>query len=59
MALVITEMISDLHLIWKLFPRPVKATSPKYRDGLFSSVTKSNIELKRWNLGRTLVLWHN
>ena len=45
MALVITEEISDLHLVWKLLPRPVKATPPKYRDGLFSSETKSNIEL--------------
>ena len=45
MALVITEMISDLHLVWELLPRPVKATSPKYRDGLFWSVTKSNIEM--------------
>ena len=35
MALVITEMISDLHLVWKLLPRPVKATSPKYRMAFF------------------------
>ena len=44
-ALVIIRMISDLHLGGKLMPRLVQATSPKNRERLFSSVTKSNIEM--------------
>ena len=34
-ALVITTMISDLHLAGKLMLRPVQAKSPKYRNGRF------------------------
>ena len=45
MLLVIIEKISDLHLCGKLVSRPVKATSPKYPERLFSSVNKSNIEM--------------
>ena len=44
-ALVMIEKVWDLHLSWKLVPRPIQATSPKYRERLFSSVTKSNIEM--------------
>ena len=44
-ALVVIEVISDLHLSWKLVPRTIQTTSPKYRERLFSSVTKSNIEM--------------
>ena len=45
MSPVIIAMVSDLHLRGKLVSRPVKATSPKYPESLFSSVTKSNIEM--------------
>ena len=44
-ALVMIEKVWDLHLSWKLVLRPIQATSPKYRERLFSSVTKSNIEM--------------
>ena len=45
MSPVIIAVISDLHLRGKLVLRPIKATSPKYPECLFSSVTKSNIEM--------------
>ena len=44
-VLVIIAMILDLHLRGKLVSRPVKATSPKCPERLFSSVTKSYIEM--------------
>ena len=44
LAFVIIVMISDLHLLGKLMSRPVQATSPKYPERHFSSVTKSNIQ---------------
>ena len=44
-ALVIMAMISDLHQGWKLMLRLFQATMPKYPEHLFSSVTKSNIEM--------------
>ena len=44
-ALVITEMISELHLRGKAMLRPVRHPSPKYRERLLSSVTKSNTEM--------------
>ena len=44
-ALVIIEEVWDLHLSWKLVLRPIQATSHKNRERLFSSVTKSNIEM--------------
>ena len=45
LAFVIIVMISDLHLLGKLMSRPVQATSPKYPERHFSSVTKSNIQM--------------
>ena len=57
-ALVITGMISDLHLPGKLMLRPVEATWPEYPERHLTSVTMSNIEMQRGNLGRTLVSWH-
>ena len=45
MSPVIIAVILDLHLRGKLVLRPIKATSPKYPKRLFSSVTKSNIEM--------------
>ena len=45
MALVITEMIFDLHLGGKLVQRPVQAIWPKYQQRRFSFVIKSNIEM--------------
>ena len=45
MSPVIIAMVSDLHLRGKLVSRPIKATLPKYPERLFSSVTKSNIEM--------------
>ena len=45
LAFVIIVMISDLHLLVKLMSRPVQATSPKYPERHFSSVTKSNIQM--------------
>ena len=44
-ALVIKEMTSDLHLDGKPMLRHVHLPSPKYRERLLSSVTKSNIEM--------------
>ena len=44
-ALVITEMISELQLRGKPMLRHVHRPSPKYRERLLSSVTKSNIEM--------------
>ena len=44
-ALVIMGMISDLHPNGKLMLPPVRALIPKYPVRLFSSVTKSNIEM--------------
>ena len=45
LAFVIIVMISDLHLLGKLMSRPVQATSAKYPERHFSSVTKSNIQM--------------
>ena len=42
---VIIEMILDLHLREKLMSRPVTALSPEYPERLFSSVSKSNIDM--------------
>ena len=44
-ALVIIEMISELHLRGKPRLRHVHRPSPKYWERPFSSVTKSNIEM--------------
>ena len=44
-ALVIKEMTSDLHLLEKPMLRTVRLPSPKYRERLLSSVTKSNTEM--------------
>ena len=44
-ALVIKEMTSDLHLLGKPMLRPVHHPSPKHRERLLSSVTKSNTEM--------------
>ena len=44
-ALVIIEMISELHLRGKPMLRHVRRPSPKYWECPFSSVTKSNIEM--------------
>ena len=44
-ALVIIEMISELHLRGTPMLRHVDRPSPKYWEGSFSSVTKSNIEM--------------
>ena len=44
-ALVIIEMISELHLRGKPMLRHVRRPSAKYRERLFSSITKSNIEM--------------
>ena len=44
-ALVITKMISELHLGGKLMPRLVQASWPKYSRHIFWSVNKSNIEI--------------
>ena len=44
-ALVIMGMISDLHPGGKIMSRPVSDPTPKYPVCLFSSVTKSNIEM--------------
>ena len=44
-ALVIIEMISELHLRGKPMLRHVHRPSPKYWECPFSSVTKSNIEM--------------
>ena len=44
-ALVIIEMISELHLRWKPRLRHVHRPSAKYWEYPFSSVTKSNIEM--------------
>ena len=45
MAFVIIVMISDLHLRGKIISRPVQATSPKYPECNFSSLSKSNIQM--------------
>ena len=45
MALVIIDMISELNLRGKAMLRPVRHPSPKYRERLLSSVTKSNTEM--------------
>ena len=45
MSPVIIEMILDLHLHQKLMSRPVTALSPEYPERLFSSESKSNIEM--------------
>ena len=39
-ALVIIEMILELHLRGKPMLRHVRRRSPKYRERLFSSITK-------------------
>ena len=44
-ALVIIGMISDLHLGGKRMSRLVPAKRPKYSKRLFSSVSKSNIQI--------------
>ena len=44
-ALVIIGMISDLHLGGKRMSRLVTAKWPKYPKRLFSSVSKSNIQI--------------
>ena len=44
-ALVIIEIISELHLRGKPMLRHVRRPSPKYGERLFSSITKSNIEM--------------
>ena len=45
MALEIMVLFSDLHPGWKLMLRLFQATWPKYPERLFSSATKSNIEM--------------
>ena len=45
MSPVIIAVILDLHLCGKLVSRPIKATSPKLPERLFSSITKSNIQM--------------
>ena len=44
-ALVIMGIISNLHLDGKLMLPPMRALTPKYPVRLFSSETKSNIEM--------------
>ena len=44
-ALVIMGMISNLHPGGKLMLPPMRALTPKYPVRLFSSKTKSNIEM--------------
>ena len=44
-ALVIIGMISDLHLAGKRMSRIVPAKQPKSPKRLFSSVSKSNIQI--------------
>ena len=44
-ALVITTMISDLHLAGKLMLRPVQVNRQSTEMAVFLSVTKSNIEM--------------
>ena len=44
-ALVIMVLFSDLHPGWKLMLQLFQAKWPKYPERLFSSVTKSNIEM--------------
>ena len=44
-ALVIKEMTSDLHFGGKPMLRPIHRPSPKYRERLLSSATRSNIEM--------------
>ena len=44
-ALLIMGMISNLHPGGKLMLPPMRALTPKYRVRLFSSKTKSNIEM--------------
>ena len=44
-ALVIKEMTSDLHLDGKPMLPHIHRPSPKYRERLLSSGTKSNIEM--------------
>ena len=44
-ALVIIEMILELHLRGKPMLRHVHRPSPKYWERPFSSVTKSNMEM--------------
>ena len=45
MALVIVAMISDLHLLTKLMWKPVQSPLPNYPERIFSSITKSSIEM--------------
>ena len=45
MEIVFMGMISDLHPGGKLMLPPVRAPTPKYPVCLFSSITKSNIEM--------------
>ena len=45
MSPVIITVISDLHLRGKLVSQPIEATSPKLPERLFSSITKSNIQM--------------
>ena len=45
MALVIIDMMSELNLRGKAMLQPVRHPSPKYRERLLSSVTKSNTEM--------------
>ena len=44
-ALVITEMISELHLRERAMFQHVRHPPPKYWKCVFSSVSKSNIEM--------------
>ena len=57
MALLIIGMISDLHLHAKLMGPPVEGPSTKNKC-IFALITKSNIEMYNWILGRTLVSRH-
>ena len=45
MSLVIIRIISNLHPDGKLMLPPMRALTPKYPVSLFSSETKSNIEM--------------
>ena len=44
-ALVITEMISELHLRERAMFQHVRHAPPKYWKCVFSSLSKSNIEM--------------
>ena len=45
MALVIIAIIPDLCLLTKFMWRPVQSPLPNYPERIFSSITKSSIEM--------------